>query len=254
MRMLFHGLPTVNSERAICAIEAAGGQVKRLPLGSVIGAPEDSMISSQSTPLLLGGEDDLAPVIGRLRATGATCPILVLPSKGGSSEMAGLLDAGADDVLRPPYLGIEIIAKIRSVLRRCLGTAHPRITIGVLQVPLNGDRITLGGTVLTLSAREQDILQLLASAYPRMITKTAIYDSLYALAPSPPHIKVIDSHLHNLRRKLAQADPQGRNFIETSVGIGYRLIQNQNQKAAHSAAPAHSSRAVDLALDEVQEA
>lgn len=223
MRIIYHGGPSQTSERALLKLETAGVAFERLPRLALdaLGALDAS--AARDMVILMGHDQTTMPVLRELREKGVAASMIVLKSDIEDKIIADLLDAGADDVIGPDCGGLELAARLRAVSRRSFQKTVNDITLGDLTVPLDGGPVTIGGAPVKLSAREQEVLRLIALRYPRRISKTTIYDSLFALSGTAPHQKVIDSHIHNLRRKLTAADPQGRDFIETSVGLGYRL-------------------------------
>lgn len=224
LRILFHGNPSPASERALHALEHAGGRIQRIDLGELRETASFSPQAGHILPVFLRHEEGTTSLLREMNASGrAPMPLIVIDDSGGPAQSVRLLDAGADDVLRSPFDAAEIMARIRAIGRRIMGKSETSVQVFDLTIPLDGGALLMSGQEFHLSARERDILGLLAASHPRRVSKQVIYDGIYGLACNPPHLKVIDSHMHNLRRKLTAADPQGRDFIDTAIGIGYRL-------------------------------
>lgn len=219
MRAIFCGIPTANSERFIIAAEAAGIKIIRV---SGKGNSGGHIAAPGSVPVIISG-DDLAKRILEDSNSLSSSPVIVIP-ESDKTDIAALLDAGADDVIRPPFSGSEIISRIKAIFRRLAGrTARKEIVLGDLCVPLNGGEITLKGMPVRISATETEIIGILAAHHPRKISREALYETLYSLAEDPPQSKVIDVHICNLRKKLMKADERRRNFIRSTSGVGYGL-------------------------------
>lgn len=223
MRIIYHGGPSPASERALRKLEARGLGFERAPQAALEALDAVDASAARDMALLLGHDGATLCTLKGLRGRGIAAPLVVLRGELEDGSVAELLDAGADDVIGPECGGDELAARLRAVLRRSFQKTQNEIVLGDLSVPLDGGPVTIGEAPVRLSAREQDVLRMIALRYPRRISKATIYDALFALSGSAPHQKVIDSHIHNLRRKLTASDGAGRDFIETSVGLGYRL-------------------------------
>lgn len=223
VRIIYFGKPTAASEQVLLKIGRQGATAERMPAGALQGMHALDGAATQELCILLSHSPDTLHMVRELRRNGSTSPALVLHESLDGAASAAHLDAGADDVLSSSLDGIELAARIRAATRRASGVADIMVVVGDLAVPLDGGPVTIAGVPVRLSRREQEVLRLIAIRYPRQVSKSTIYDALFALSDAAPHLKVIDSHIHNLRRKLTAADRHGRDFIETSVGLGYRL-------------------------------
>lgn len=223
MRIIYHGSPTLLSERAMMKLEAEGLAFERMPRAALDALSALDASAARDMAVLIGHDEATLPALKELRGKGIAAALIVLRSDIEDRTIADLFDAGADEVIGPECGAGELAARLRAVSRRSFQKTQNEIVLGDLTVPLDGGPVTICGAPASLSAREQEVLRLIALRYPRRISKATIYDALFALSGSAPHQKVIDSHIHNLRRKLTAADPSARDFIETSVGLGYRL-------------------------------
>ncbi len=159
-------------------------------------------------------------VLSRLRRAGWTTPVLVLSAYGAAADRVAGLDAGAEDYLGKPFDVDELLARIRALLRRHLDTAqtlpvpggrldpHSRTVTGVAAAP--GEPQVLVG----LSARESDLLAVLAGRPGRVFTREELLGRVFPDAEVP---NVVDTYVSYLRRKL------GREVIRTVQGVGYQL-------------------------------
>ena len=218
MRALIYnptGLPTL------------AGAAERLQIEQVSGpaleAAAARLARNGQLPLLLaGGGGALVPVVRRLRASGFGGPLLVLAPAEAASIRVELLNAGADDVVTAPVDPVELEARIAAILRREHGILGETVEIGTLVFHLDGRHPQLAGREMRLSAREYDILRHLVLNVERVVSKTSIYDALYALSAEPPFEKIIDVYICRLRAKIALAG-LGAPAIITVAGRGYSL-------------------------------
>ncbi len=151
-------------------------------------------------------------------------PIIFLSSRGETVDRVAGLELGADDYLAKPFANSELISRVRAVLRRSQLTKGPdrastALEIGSLRVDPEAHRCHVGEREVVLTVTEMRLLVTLMGHPGRVYTR----EDLVARAYDGPHFvspRTVDSHLRNLRRKLAGA---GVEPIETVVGLGYRL-------------------------------
>jgi len=168
---------------------------------------------------MLPGMDGVT-VARRLRSIGMATPILMLTARGDVRDRIDGLDAGADDYLPKPFDLDELLARLRALYRRGgLGGQAP-VQIGDLVVDPAARRVSRGGVEVTLSAREFDILYLLASHAGQVVTRLTILDEVWD-GETDLRSNVIDVHLAAIRGKIDK--PFGTDTITTLRGVGYRL-------------------------------
>ena len=168
---------------------------------------------------MLPGQDGLT-VCRRLRSLGATTPVLMLTARGDVRDRISGLDAGADDYLAKPFDVDELLARVRALHRRSSYGSSDVVTVGDLVVDAGARRVTRGGTEIDLSAREFDILFLLASHAGKVVSRFTILDEVWD-GDTDLRSNVIDVHLATIRSKIDK--PFGTNTITTVRGAGYRL-------------------------------
>lgn len=153
-------------------------------------------------------------LIARLRGRGVSTPILVLSALGSTEDRVDGLDAGAEDYLAKPFELMELLARLRALLRR-----HPDraqllpIPGGSLDLASRTVRLTDGGYI-EVSEREASLLALLAGRPGVVFSRYDLLDRVFDAAESE---SVVDTYVHYCRRKL------GRGVISTVRGLGYRL-------------------------------
>jgi len=161
-------------------------------------------------------------LLGRLRASGWTTPVLILSAYAGLEDRIAGLDAGAEDYLVKPFDVEELLARLRALLRRhleqtdVLVVSRGRFDAGTRLVTLtegmpDRDSATV---VVELSGREADLLEVLARRPGRVFPRDELRDRVF---PDAEAASIVDTYVHYLRRKL------GRDVVRTLHGVGYQL-------------------------------
>jgi DNA-binding response OmpR family regulator len=145
--------------------------------------------------------------------------IIVITAHGDEPDRVMALDAGADDYLVKPFGLAELQARIRAVLRR-IRPGGDVIRHGPLLVDLRTHRVTISGSEISLTPKEFDILECLATDPGRVVTRQEILESAWDAHWYGP-TKVLDVHMAALRRKLGD-----HGLIETVYGRGFRLSES----------------------------
>ncbi len=156
-------------------------------------------------------------VCRRLRAR-SDVPIIMVSARGEEVDRVVGLELGADDYVVKPFGLREVIARIRAVNRRLGGRAEDlHLKSGSLEVDVRARKAYLAGEPLELTAKEFDILSVLAEEPGAVVTRRALLERVWETTWYGP-TKTIDVHVASLRRKLG--DP---GWIETVRGVGFRL-------------------------------
>ena len=160
---------------------------------------------------MLPGQDGPS-VCRELRARGNHTPVLMLTARHAVPDRIGGLDAGADDYLTKPFAFDELLARLRVFDRRA--GRRGRVVIGELELDRDRRSASLAGAELDLTAREFDLLTLLAEHAGRVVTRFEIFEGVWD-GESDLRSNAIDVHIANLRGKL------GRDRIQTVRGVGF---------------------------------
>jgi len=146
-------------------------------------------------------------------------PVLVLTAKDRVTDRVRGLDGGADDYLVKPFELAELRARLRAVIRRAAGQAHPVIRVGEVSIDTRSRDVTRNEKAVDLTAREYALVELLALHAGRLVTKSMIYDHLFG-ENDDSLSNLVEVHVSNVRKKL------GREFITTRRGQGY-MVQGE---------------------------
>lgn len=180
-------------------------------------APPDMVILDMALPGISGLD-----VCRELR-TWTQIPILVLSVHDGSDDKVAALDEGADDYLTKPFDTPELLARIRSHLRRSTQTAPapPVVQAGELTIDFAGRTVLRNGEEIRLTPKEFALLQYLVQNAGRVVTHGLLLSRVWG-SDYEGDVQTLRVHVANLRRKV-ERDPDSPTLITTEPGVGYRL-------------------------------
>ncbi len=213
----------VEDDEAIAAglvrvLEGQGYSVRRLAHGA--GAVREAGRSVGLVILDLGLPDvDGLDVCRRLRAARPELSILILTARDHELDVVAGLDAGADDYLVKPFRLSELLARIRSHLRRATmpeSREAELLALGRLRIDRTARRVWLGDEELSMRPKEFELLTLFASHPGVALTRERIMESVWE-THWLGSTKTLDTHVLSLRNKL------GSDAIATLRGVGYRF-------------------------------
>ena len=159
-------------------------------------------------------------LLRRLRASGATLPVLILTARGGIEERVRGLDAGADDYLVKPFAMEELLARIRVLLRRPAGLVSNTLELGVLRLDTASRQVTIRDRAQSLSPREGAVLEILLRRSGRVVAKKLVEDHLFGLSEDVGS-NAVEVYVHRLRRQLSEMNADVE--IHTIRGVGYMI-------------------------------
>ncbi len=162
---------------------------------------------------------DGCEVCERLRRARGAVPVLMLTARDAVSDRVRGLEAGADDYLIKPFDFSELLARVRALLRRDKVHRGRVVQVGDLIMDTTARRVTRAGRDIALSPREYALLETLALAEGRVLTREALQDTVWG--DEEVYVNTVDAYIGHLRRKMDQGF--GAKLIHTVHGVGYRM-------------------------------
>jgi len=157
-------------------------------------------------------------VLSRLRERGKTLPVLMLTARGEVTDRVHGLNLGADDYLAKPFELSELEARVKALLRRSVAAGERQQSCGPLVYDLDARRFTLNQQALTLTSREQAVLEALITRPGRVMSKDQLAAQVFGL-DEDASADAIEIYIHRLRKKLEGSAVR----IVTFRGLGYLL-------------------------------
>jgi len=169
--------------------------------------------------VMLPRRDGLS-VLAELRRGGAQTPVILLTARDRVQDRVLGLDQGADDYLVKPFAFAELLARIRTVLRRAATRRPELIRIADLEIDVARQRVSRSERRIDLTAKEFLLLSLLARRAGEALSRTLIAQEVWDMN-FDPGTNVVDVHVRRLRAKVDE--PFERKLIHTVRGVGYVL-------------------------------
>lgn len=173
--------------------------------------------------IMLPGEDGIS-VLKKLKANSRTAdiPVIMATAKGAEYDKVLGLDLGADDYIAKPFGVMELISRVRAVLRRSsrpLRTPSPNVlSRGDLTLDAAAHRVTVNGQPVSLTLKEFQLLQLLLTHSGSVVGREQLLNEIWGY-DYDGETRTVDVHVGTLRQKLG---PCG-SYIETVRGVGYKI-------------------------------
>ena len=202
-------------------LDSQGFQAKGFALPSEFWRAMDAEMPELVLLDIMLPEEDGLSILRKLRARPATkrLPIIMLTAKNSEYDRVIGLDHGADDFVSKPFSMLELIARIRAVLRRAEpAQASGDFSLGLLFVSPDRHEVKVGGKDVTLTNKEFELLCLLLRNKVIVLTLATLMDRVWGFE-SERENRTLDVHIRTLRVKLGEAG----SYIETVRGIGYKI-------------------------------
>lgn len=171
--------------------------------------------------IMLPGEDGIT-VLKRLRAASATAniPVIMATAKGSEFDKVIGLDTGADDYLVKPFGMMEMVARIKAVMRRTAPKADQVLSCGNIILDEVRHIVTVDGKQVVLTLKEYELLKLLMENAGQVFTRDILLSRIWG-QDYLGETRTVDVHIGTLRTKLAK----GGEKIETVRGVGYKMVE-----------------------------
>ncbi len=150
-------------------------------------------------------------------------PVIMLTARGDEADRIVGLDLGADDYVTKPFSPRELVARVRSVLRRAPGARAPqRVAAGDLEIDAGSREVARAGAPVRLTAKEFDLLWFLASNPRLVFSRDQLMDRVWGYEAAFD-TGTVTVHVRRLREKI-EADPSRPEHVQTVWGVGYRFV------------------------------
>lgn len=169
--------------------------------------------------------EDGEKILKRLRLDEKTrhLPVIMLTAKGSEMDKVRALDAGADDYIVKPFGVMELLSRVRAVLRR--GDTHPdeeeQLSVNGLEMDVIRHQVKLGGREITLTNKEFQLLRFFMRNVGIVFSRDQLLDRVWDTSYSGD-TRTVDMHIRSLRSKLGEPASA---MLETLRGVGYRLAE-----------------------------
>ncbi len=169
--------------------------------------------------IMLPGEDGMK-MLKKLKSSSKTkdIPVIMVTAKGAEYDKVMGLDAGADDYVTKPFGMMELVSRIKAVLRRTKKEESKEFSIGKLKLDLQRHEVQVDGQVVVLTLKEFEMLHKLVKNPKKVFTREQLLEDIWGYAVEV-ETRTVDVHVRTLRQKLGEAG----DMIETVRGVGYRL-------------------------------
>ncbi|MDR0531690.1 MAG: response regulator transcription factor [Oscillospiraceae bacterium] len=169
--------------------------------------------------IMLPDEDGLC-ILKKLKGGAKTSrlPVILLSAKGAELDRIKGLDWGADDYVTKPFSVLELISRVKAVLRRCEERAEPLLTADKILLHAPQRKVTVSGQTVSLTFTEFELLHTLMRNSGVVLTRDQLMEQIWGL-DADLESRTIDMHIKALRQKLGEAG----GVIKTVRGVGYQL-------------------------------
>lgn len=169
--------------------------------------------------IMLPGEDGIS-ILKKLRANPATSavPVIMATARATEYDKVTGLDLGADDYLAKPFGMMEMVSRVRAVLRRASPEATKSLSAGAVSMNLAEHTVTACGERVTLTLKEYELLRLFLENPGMVFTREHLMNSVWG-NDFFGETRTVDVHIGTLRTKLGACG----DYIQTVRGVGYRM-------------------------------
>lgn len=168
--------------------------------------------------LMLPGIDGIS-VLKELKTSNPSVPVILVTAKSAQMDKIRGLDSGADDYITKPFDIMELVSRIKAVLRRCTKTDPEKLLVyKELALDIAGRQITVSGTPVSLTYKEFELLHLLLSNRGTVFSRDKLLNLVWS-TDFEGETRTVDVHIRTLRQKLGSAGE----YIETVRNVGYKI-------------------------------
>lgn len=220
----------VEDEQNICELEvytlqSVGMEAQGCGSGRELFALLEKQVPELIVLDIMLPDEDGVSILRRLRADKgySNIPVIMATAKGSEFDKVKGLDSGADDYIAKPFGMLEMVARIKAVLRRCTAPRHDEddeetIRIGRLEVKQMEHKVSVGGSEVVLTLKEYELLRKFLQHPGIVFSRDKLLNDIWGYEFSG-ETRTVDVHIRTLRQKLGEAGE----LIETIRGVGYRM-------------------------------
>lgn len=205
----------------IYTLNSAGFEAQGMEDGAaLLSALKERLPELILLDIMLPGEDGIT-ILQKLRRNPATAeiPVIMATAKGTEYDKVIGLDLGADDYLAKPFGMMEMVSRVKAVLRRVVARDLTQILrMGNLEMNKNQHIVLVSGKRIELALKEYEMLRLFLENPGQVFTRDQIFDRIWG-ADYAGESRTVDVHIGTLRAKLGKCGA----YIETVRGVGYRM-------------------------------
>lgn len=166
--------------------------------------------------------------ICRLLRLESSMPIIMLTAKSTEEDVLRGLELGADDYIAKPFSPREVVARVKTVLRRLLdttvsNTGQKELVFGDLTINLTRHEVIIQNEIIHLTPKEFKLLETLAKEPGRAFSRLELVERAFGYDYEGLE-RTVDAHVMNLRKKI-EKDHTNPNYVETVYGVGYRFME-----------------------------
>lgn len=210
-------------ELVVYTLDSTGLPAKGFPGGAeFLTALKNELPELVLLDIMLPGEDGMQ-LLSDLRKDPKTknIPVIMLTAKGAEYDKVSALDMGADDYVTKPFGMMELVSRIRAVLRRTgrgKNSDEPVLSSGTIKIDVLRHTVTVGGKEIVLTLKEFELLKMLILNSGVVLTREQLLEDIWGYN-FDGETRTVDVHVRSLRQKLGKEGDR----IETVRGVGYRI-------------------------------
>ncbi len=220
----------VEDEQNICELEvytlqSVGMQAQGCSSGRELFALLETQLPELIVLDIMLPDEDGVSILRRLRSDSRykNIPVIMATAKGTEFDKVKGLDSGADDYIAKPFGMLEMVARIKAVLRRCSAPKESEeqsniIRIGELEVNQQEHKVSVAGSEVVLTLKEYELLKKFLQHPGIVFSRDKLLNDIWGYEFSG-ETRTVDVHIRTLRQKLGSAGE----FVETIRGVGYRM-------------------------------
>jgi DNA-binding response OmpR family regulator len=167
------------------------------------------------------GDGDGLDLLEEIRDLEIQTPVFMLSANSTIDDRVAVLDSGADDYLCKPYSSVELLARMRALLRRESSEKISSIVVGSVRLDLTTREVFVEDKNIQLTTAEFDLLELFMQNPNQVLTRYQLSEHINKDNYSVKHSNLVDVHIKNLRKKL-----DNKEFIQNVRGVGYKVSKS----------------------------